>query len=148
MNAKLEWLSEEEGRIVFRKAGEHFMTMQLFFTGEEEAECHIQDVVFPENDSKNNDLCSKVIQEMIKCISCSFRLLWEEGFEETILVEPNYSKVAKILDSTDVVYLAYKEYMMKKDFIRQESTECGSSFLHLTKSEDGYCCENTEGTFF
>lgn len=148
MKRKMEWLSEEEGSIVFYKQEEPFVTVGVFPVGEEESELRIQDVVFPENDSKNVNLQDKIICEMMDCISESFRLLWEEGFEETILVEPKETKVAKILDSTDVVQMVYKEYMMKRKFSRQKSTGCGSASLYLTKTEEGYCCENREGTFF
>ncbi len=148
MKYRLEWLSEDEGSITFLEGGEPFMTLKVFLVGEEEAELRIQDVVFLENDRKTSDLQEKVITKMTECISESFRLLWEEGFEETILVEPKESKLAEILDSTDVVSLVYKEYMMKRDFARHKSTGCGLPALRLTKNEDGYDCENAEGTFF
>ena len=148
MKNRLEWLSEDEGRIVFTNQEKPFMTVQVFPVGEEEAELRIQDVVYPENDNENADLREKLICKMTNYISESFRLLWKEGFEETILVEPLNTKVAEILDSTDVVQLVYKEYMMKRNFARQKSTGCGLTSLCLTKTEDGYDCENTEGTFF
>ena len=148
MKYRLEWLSEDEGSITFLDGGEPFMTVQVFPVGEEEAELRIQDVVFLKNDNKNKNLSKKLICKMTKCISESFRLLWEEGFEETILVEPKETNLAEILDSTEVVCLAYKEYMMKRDFSRQKSTDCGLPPLCLTKSEDGYVCKNEEGSFF
>lgn len=148
MKHRLEWLSEEEGCIVFTDQEGPFMTMQVFPVGEEEAELRIQDIVFLKNDNKNKNLSKKLICKMTKCISESFRLLWEEGFEETILVEPKETKLAEILDSTNVVFLAYKEYMMKREFPRQKSTGCGLSSLCLTKTAEGYVCKNEEETFF
>ncbi|MBP3577971.1 MAG: GNAT family N-acetyltransferase [Lachnospiraceae bacterium] len=148
MKYRLEWLSEDEGSITFLEGGEPFMTLKVFLVGEEEAELRIQDVVFLKNDNRNKNLSEKLICKMTKCISESFRLLWEEGFEETILVEPKETNLAEILDSTSVVCLAYKEYMMKREFSRQKTTDCGLPSLCLTKSEDGYDCENAEGTFF
>ena len=147
MRGKLEWLSEEEGSIVFYHQDKPFMTLQVFTVGEEEAELRIQDVVFSENSGESVEMQEEVIYKMTECISEAFRLLWEEGFQETVLVEANDTKVAEILDSTDVVRLAYKEYMMKRDFSRQKSTSCGLNSLCLTKTEDGYYCENRDGTF-
>jgi len=148
MEKKAEWLSEEEGRITFYEGNRVFLTMQVFFTGEEEAEFRIQDVVFPGNITKNDDMCKEITSKMTRCISETFRLLWEEGHEETTLVEQEGTKTAEILDSTNVVKVAYKEYMMKRRFPLQKSTDCGLDTLKLTKTEDGYCCENTEKTFF
>ncbi len=148
MESRLEWLSEEEGQISFYDEKKLFLTVQVFVTGEEEAEFRLQDIVFPENKAKSYNMCREVISKMTRCVSKSFRLLWEEGFEETTLVEHTGTKLAEILDSTKVVRLAYKEYMMKRHFSLHKSTDCGLSSLNLTKTEDGYTCENEEKTFF
>ena len=148
MKNRVEWLSEEEGRIFFYEKEMPFLTMEIFLTGEEEAELKIQDMVFEPGWEENDIMQQEVILKVTKCISESFRLLWEEGYEETILVEQNSTKTAEILDSTKVVQKAYSEYMMKCYFKLQKSTDCGSDFLKLTKTEDGYVCENKEKNFF
>ena len=148
MENKTEWLSEEEGRITFYDGNGVFLTACVFITGEEEAEFRIQDVVFPESITKGDDICKEITSKMTSCISELFRLLWEEGLEETTLVEPKNTKLAEILDSTDVVKGAYEEYMMKCRFPLQKSTDCGLLSLNLTKTADGYVCENEEKTFF
>jgi ribosomal protein S18 acetylase RimI-like enzyme len=63
-------------------------------------------------------------------------------------VEQKGTKTAEILDSTAVVQKLYSEYMMKCYFKPQNSTDCGSDFLEMTKTEDGYVCENKEKNFF
>ena len=45
MEHKLEWLSEEEGRIAFFENSSPFLTVEFFLTGEDEAEFKIQDIV-------------------------------------------------------------------------------------------------------
>lgn len=148
MEHKLEWLAEEEGRIVFSEKNNPFLTVNFYAVGEEEAEFQLQDVVFAENLVKNEDMRGEVILKMTNCVSECFRLLWEEGYEETILVEPQGTKIAEILDSTSVVRLAYSEYMMKRHLEPQKSTDCGQASVKLTKTEDGYYCENADNTFF
>lgn len=147
MESRLEWLSEEEGCICFFEKDAPFLTVKVFVTGEEEAELQIQDVVVPENRTKIDNMCNEVIQKMTNCVSESFRLLWEEGYEETILVEHKGTKIAEILDSTSVVQMVYKEYMMKCCLPRQKTTGCGWNSLKLTKNEEGYFCENNDRTF-
>jgi len=144
----LEWLSEDEGRIFFYDGEMPVLTMEVFLTGDEEAELKIQDIVFLKGWEENDKIRQEVILRVTKCISESFRLLWEEGYEETILVEQKGTKTAEMLDSTDVVRKVYKEYMMKRHFAQQKSTNCGLDLLHLTKTEDGYACENKDHTFF
>lgn len=147
MKNRVEWLSEEEGRIFFYEKEMPFLTMEIFLTGEEEAELKIQDMVFESGWEENDKMQQEVILKVTKCISESFRLLWEEGYEETILVEQNSTKTAEILNSTGVVNVAYKEYMMKRHFEQQNSTDCGRKQLSLTKNEEGYLCENKAHTF-
>lgn len=148
MDYKLEWLSEEEGRIVFFEKDNPFLTAEFFLTGEEEAEFKIQDVVFGDKTTKNNNLSKEIISKMTECLPECFRLLWDEGLEEVTLVEQQGTKLAEILDSTEVVQKAYSEYMMKRHMEPQKTTDCGLDFLKLTKTEDGYFCENKEKTFF
>lgn len=147
MEHKLEWLTEEEGTIVFSEAENPFLTAKFFVTGDEEAEFRLQDIVFPENLTKNKNIQMKIILKMRECISESFRLLWEEGFAETVLVEQQGTKMAEMLGSTGVVYLAYSEYMMKRRFEPQKSTNCGLATLVLKEEEDGCYCENEDNTF-
>jgi len=148
MESKQEWLSEEEGCITFYDENGRFLTAQVFITGEEEAEFRLQDVVFPEIKTKNGNMHEKIIHKMTECISETFRILWENGLEETTLVEAEGTKTAEILNSTNVVRIVYKEYMMKRRFSVQKPTDCGLPSLKLTKTEDGYVCENEQKSFF
>ena len=147
MESRLEWLSEEEGRISFYDGKQLFLVVQVYVTGEEEAEFRIQDVVFLEKTQKVDSICDEVILKMTSCISESFQLLWDEGLEEATLVERAGTKMAEIIGSTGVVSMAYQEYMMKRYFPIQKSTGCGLPSLNLTKTGDGYTCENEDGTF-
>lgn len=148
MKYQLEWKNEEEGRITFFDRNNVLLTVDVFVTGEEEAELRLQDVVVDINNEKNSELCTKIIQKVTECVSECFRLLWEEGYDEVVLVEQKGTKLAKILDSTDVVQIAYKEYMMKQQIELQKSTSCGDVLLKLTDTENGIACENAEKTFF
>lgn len=148
MEHQLNWINEEEGILTFSEGEQEVLTAQIFITGEEEAEFKLQDIVFGEHSADLEGKQKKVILKMTQCISKCFLLLWNEGFEEVVLVERGGTKVAEILDSTDVVRLVYKEYMMKKQVTAQKSTGCGPVPLELTKTEDGFLCENTEKTFF
>ena len=148
MEHKLEWLSEEEGRIAFYEKSEPVLTAEVFITGEEAAEIKIQDVVFGDKTTKNNNLQKEITLRMTECLPKCFRLLWEEGFDEVVLVEQQGTKLAEILDSTTVVQKLYSEHMMKCYFKPQNSTDCGLDFLKLTKTEEGYVCENKEKNFF
>lgn len=148
MDHKLEWLSEEEGRIVFFEKAQPFFTADFFLTGGNEAEFKIQDVVFEGKSTKNDDFPKEVTLKMTECLSECFRLLWDEGLEEVVLLEPQGTKTAEILNSTNVVQKLYSEYMMKRHIESKKTTDCGLDFLELTKTEDGYLCENKEKTFF
>jgi len=148
MEHKLEWLSEEEGRITFFEKGKPFCTAEVFLTGEEAAEFKIQDVVLEDKTTKSDNLSEEITYKMTECLPECFRLLWEEGLEEVVLVEQQGSETAEILNPTSVVQKTYSEYMMKRYFEHQKSTGCGLDFLKLTKTEDGYVCENHEKTFF
>ena len=148
MEHKLEWQNEDEGILSFFENGEAVLSVEIFLASEEEAELRIQDVVFLEKTIKDDKIRQEVACKMTKYVVECFRLLWEMGYEETVLVEPKETNIAEILDSTKVVQVAYKEYMMKHRIETQKSTGCGLSFLHLTKTEDGYDCENAEKTFF
>lgn len=148
MNVKLEWQSEDEGRIFVLENKRKIFEAEVFVTGEEEAELRILDVVFLQKTEENKEKQEKVIFRMIKCLKECFRLLWEEGLEAVALVEPAGTKIAEILDSTKVVQIAYKEYMMKNSLEPQKTTGCGQNTLLLTKEEEGFCCEDGEHDFF
>lgn len=148
MESKLEWLSEDEGRITFYEDGERFLAAQVYRFGREEAEIRLQDVVFLEKYAKNDNIPEKIIQKMTGCISETFCTLEENGLSETTLVEQKDTRIAEILDSTRVVSIAYKEYLMKYTLPQQKSTGCGLVPLFLTKTEEGYDCNNAEKTFF
>ena len=137
MEHKVEWLSEEEGRIIFLEKDNPFLTAEFFLTGEEEAEFKIQNIV-----------SEKDALKITECILECFGLLWEEGLEEVVLVERKGTPTAKILDSAAVVQQIYSEYMMKRHIEPQASADGSFDFLVLTKNEDGYVCENKEKTFF
>ena len=146
--AVLEWQNEEEGTIRFLEEEVSAPTVRFFVTGEEEAEFRLQDIVFPEESEKNVEIYKKITSEMIKCISETFLLLWNEGFEEVVLVEQRNSKIAEILDSTGVVRKIYSEYMMKRKPEMQKSTGSGGQQLRLVEEENGFICENEAKTFF
>lgn len=148
MNATLEWLSEEEGTITFLEENIPEVIVRFFATGEEEAEFRLQDIVFPENWTKSKENCQKIIQKVTKAISEAFSLLWDEGFEEVVLVEQKGSKLAEILDSTTVVKKAYSEYMMHRHFEAKKTTGSGESVIKMVEEEEGLSCENREKTFF
>ena len=148
MEQKLEWLSEEEGRITFFDKETPFLKVEFFLTGKDEAEIKIQDVVFDDKTTKNGILSEKITLKMTECLSECFRLLWDMGLEEVVLVEQQGTKIAEKLNSTKVVQKIYSEYMMKLHTEPQKSTDCGFDFLELTKIEDGYVCENREKNFF
>jgi len=148
MEYKFEWKNEEEGTISFSEQNKLFLTAQVYITGKEEAELRLQDIVSDEKNAKRISMQEKIICKMTECVLTSFRLLWEAGFEETVLVEPRGTKTAEILDSTKVVQIIYKEYMMKRQIKPQKSTDCGPSSLKLTETEDGLVCKNKEGSFF
>ena len=137
MEHKVEWLSEEEGRIIFLEKDNPFLTAEFFLTGEEEAEFKIQNI-----------MSEKDALKITECILECFGLLWEEGLEEVVLVERKGTPTAKILDSAAVVQQIYSEYMMKRHIEPQASADGSFDFLVLTKNEDGYVCENKEKTFF
>lgn len=148
MEHKLEWISEEEGRISFYNGKEFSLSAEIFVMSETEAEFRIQDIVFEDKMVKNGDLCAEITLKVTECLSECFRLLWEEGFEEVVLVEKKETQVAEILNSTAVVQKVYDEYMMRRRFEPQKSTDCGLGFLELTKTTEGYVCQNEEKTFF
>lgn len=147
MEHTLKWLSEEEGYLLFSEGGKTFLQADFFIAGEE-AEWKIQTVALPENKEEYQKIHHNIISKMTDCVMECFRLLWEEGFEETLLVESPGTEIAKILDSTGVVEKLYSEYMMQKYLKQQKTTACGQEFLKLTKQEEGYLCENREQTFF
>ena len=147
MEHKLKWLTKEEGRLVFLEENAPFMTIKVFLMDEESAEIQLQDIVFDHNLSKTDKICEKIIFKVTECLSETVRLLWEEGINETILVERQGTKIAEIIRSTTVAQKLYSEYMMKCRFERQESTDCGLRFLKLTETEDGYYCEHENKSF-
>ena len=80
MEHKLEWLSGEEGCILFYENDALFLSAEIFVTGEEEAEFRIQDIVSEEKMTKNGDLQGEIISKVTECLSECFRLsesLWQ-----------------------------------------------------------------------
>ena len=148
MEHKLERISEEEGRIIFSEKEKDFFTAEFFLTGEDEAEFKIQNIIL-ENELKTETIVSeKGALKITECILECFRLLWDEGLEEVVLVERKGTPTAKILDSAAVVTMVYSEYMMKRHIEPQMSANGSFGSLVLTKTEDGYVCGNKEKTFF
>ncbi len=147
MKCKLEWLTTEEGQITAFLEDMPGITARVFITGEEEAEFQLQDVVLPDDFEKNDTIRQKIILNVTKCISECFRLLWEEGYEETVLVEPQGTKLAEILGSTSVVQKMYSECMMECRFEPKKSTGCGTVLIRQAEDEDGILYENEDKTF-
>lgn len=148
MDVTLEWINQEEGWFLCSEAELFGMVLRCFVTGREEAELKIQDVVSEGRSIINEKISQKIILKMIECIKKCFRLLWEEGYEETVLVEKKGSEFSEILDSTDVVQKCYSEYMMRQRIEPQKATICGPDRLELTEDDHGFCCTNKEKSFF
>lgn len=121
MKISLEWENEEEGLFRCSEAENFCLTVKCFITGENEAELQIQDMVSENQNLKKQRMSKKVICKMTECLIGCFRRMWEEDFEETVLVEKKGSELSKILDSTDVVQKYYSEYMMFRRFDVQEA---------------------------
>ncbi|MBP3568654.1 MAG: GNAT family N-acetyltransferase [Lachnospiraceae bacterium] len=147
MESKVEWLTEEEGTITFSENKTRWLTVQFFVTGEEEAEFRIQDVVFSGVWEENGNSRQEIIQKMTNCLNEAFERLWEEGFEEVVLVEQKGTKWAELLDSTKVVQKVYSEYMMCRRFDAKKTTGSGENRLQITEEQEGWFCENREKTF-
>ena len=148
MKYKLEWQNEEEGILTCFDGEDFCLVVNCYVTGPEDAELQIQDIVSGQKNEKNDNLREEIILKMTECLSECFRLLWEEGYEETVLVEKNGTKFAETLNSTDVVQKCYSEYMMKRYIKTEKSTDCGLRSLSLTKTGEGYDCKNKEQSFF
>jgi len=148
MESSLEWLSEEEGIFSVSEAGKENVRFRIFVLDEETAEVKLEKAEIVETTEKNRNIQEKVITEMTKCILECFLQLWDEGFEETSLVEQSGTDIAQILDSIPVVKHIYSEYMMKCRFVQNQSFACNSDKLKLIENEESIICENAEGTFF
>ncbi len=148
MEHNLEWFNEEEGSITFYEKGKELLSFQVFVISEEEAELKLTGLEIVETIQKIERIPDEIISKVMKCLVKSFRLLWEEGFEETILVEQKGTEFWKLLDSTDVVEEAYREYMMQRMFLPEEIAAYNSNNLILTEEEGGFLCENAEKSFF
>lgn len=148
MKISLEWENEEEGLFRCSEAENFCLTVKCFITGENEAELQIQELVSENQNLKKWRMSKKVICKITECLVGCFRRMWEEGFEETVLVEKKGSELSKILDSTDVVQKCYSEYMMSRRFDVQEAESFALHRLTLTKENEGFFCENSEKSFF
>ena len=148
MKCNLSWQSEEEGTLhVLGNKTE--LRCLVYRIGDEEAEISIREMLQEEvGNTKSNQ--KEVICEVTKCLKEAFRLLWDEGMEEAVLVEKKGSDVEKILGSTGVVQKVYSEYMMRKELLPAEDTTDGENReeLSLTEQEDGIVGENRDKTFF
>lgn len=151
METKVCWLTSEEGEILFFEAEKEWMSFQFFVISEEEAELKLLRAEIVETTDEIKNISDEIISKMTECIVESFRLLWEEGYEETILVERKGSLFSKILDSTSVVQKMYSEYMMCCEISQTQYIVENSEYwnnIDITENEDGFVCENKEGTFF
>lgn len=148
MKLSLEWENEEEGLFRCSEAENFCLTVKCFITGENEAELQIQDMVSENQNQEKQKMSKKVIHKMTECLMECFRRMWEEGFEETVLVEKKGSELSELLDSTDVVQKCYSEYMMFRCFDARETESFAPHRLTLTKENEGFFCENSEKSFF
>lgn len=146
MESKLEWLNEEEGTIRFLE--EACPVVQVYVTGGEEAEFRLQDIVFPKDLTENEKTRKEIICKVTKSLKEAFRLMWDEGYEETVLVEQKGSELGKILDSTCVVEKVYSECLMYRRFETKKTTDSSEIRINLIEEEEGLLCENEEKTFF
>ncbi|MBO5353242.1 MAG: GNAT family N-acetyltransferase [Lachnospiraceae bacterium] len=148
MEHKMEWFSEEEGRITFYEEGKEWISFSVYVISGDEAEWKMNAPEIVDTIQKTGQIPDEIISKVTKSLVESFRLLWEEGFEETILVEQKGTEIWKILNSTKVVKKSYSEYMMHRVFRSGEIVAHNSDNLILTEEEDGFVCENKEKSFF
>ena len=163
MECQLHWLTEDEGEIVFVEQKKEWLCVQFFVISEEEAELKLRRLKIVDTTDEIVNISPEIISKVTECILEAFRLLWEEGYEETILVERKGSFFSKILDSTGVVQNVYSEYMMCCEILQTQYIVQNSEYWNnigtiqhrpnrllgnITEEEDGLVCENKEGTFF
>jgi len=147
MEYKLEWQNETEGQICFYEKEAVFLNVEVFITLDEVAEFRILDIVVPEESAEIDKNHEEIILKMTECIKKCFLLLWEKGFQETVLVEEQGTKIADILNSTNVVRKAYSECMLTLRFDPQRTTDCGQPVFSGPEDEDGILYENADKTF-
>lgn len=149
MESSLRWHSEEEG--ILRVSGELLeLCFNVYRIGDEEAEVSLQDMAYLREKAVQEVMQKEITSEMTICLKETFRLLWDEGLEEAVILERKGSEFGKILDSTNVVRLAYSEYMMKKVLQPGQYTMDGDGVreLMLEDREEGRICENRSRNFF
>lgn len=153
LEGRLHWISEEEGEICFIKEENKVVNFQFFIISDDEAELKLTcpKIVGTTDEIKN--MPTEIISEMMECLVESFRLLWEEGYEETILVEQNSTVFGQILDSTHVVEKVYSEYMMRRTFtwksmmIENLNSLDNYDNLIIESEEDELVCKSKDGIF-
>lgn len=154
MECQLRWLTEDEGEIVFIEQKKEWLCVRFFVISEEEAELKLQRMGIVSTTDEIVNISREVILKMTECILEAFRLLWEAGYEETVLVEQKGSLFSKMLDSTDVVEKIYSEYMMCCEIAQTqyivENSDYQNNFdnICIIEDGDGLVCQNTEKTFF
>ena len=147
MKSRLEWQTEEEGTlIVYDESGE-WMQLEVYRISADEAELKLKRAEIVETTQKINNISEKIIYKVIDCLSEAFRLLWEEGYNESVLVEQQGTKFWEILDSTDVVEHIYSEYMMQRIFEQKCDNIHNSDNLVFSQEEDEVSCKDKQGDF-
>lgn len=147
MEWALEWLNDEEGKIYFFEGEEEKISFWVYVISEEEAELKLAGSEIVDTIEKTGKMSDEIISKVTECVIKSFRLLWEEGFTETILVEQKGTEFWKILSSTEVVKKSYSEYMMRRVFQPGEIAAHNSNNLSLWEDKEDFVCENKEKGF-
>lgn len=154
LKSRIQQISEEEGQILFYEGQKEWMCVQYFIISDEEAELKVVCPEIVETTDKIENIPNEIISKVTESIMESFRLLWEDGYDETILVEQKESNLWEILDSTEVVEKIYSEYMMCRSFGLEvsgkeslnSSDNCDN--LLISEEEGGFVCESKDGAFF
>lgn len=154
LKSRLQQISEEEGQILFYDGQKEWMCVQYFIISDEETELKVICPEIAETINEIENIPGEVISKVTECVVESFRLLWEEGYDETILVEQKGSNLWKILDSTNVVEEIYSECMMRRSFglevSKKESLNSSDNFdnLLISEEEGSLACESRDGAFY
>ncbi len=151
MNHIVTWINDEEGMITFLEGKQEFLRAYFYVTGEEEAEFSIQDIVPLAKQEDGKDIPEEIILKVSRCVCECFLLLWNRGFEETVLTENKMSKYTETLNSTGVVERAYSEYMMEKQLCVGTTTissdSCSMEELRMTEREEIRVYETENNSF-
>lgn len=148
MKHTIKWLGEEEGSITFYEDEKEVLEFRFFVISEEEAELKLVKLQNIEAIQQKEEIPKELVQTVTNGIREAFWLLWEEGLEETVLVEQKGTNVWKLLQHMDVVETSYSEYMMQRFVSMREFGSKDTNSLYLWEEEEGLVCENSEKSFF